>query len=263
MLAEKMKLASSSVLNKAENDSDIFKTDIVQSRIKKKVVKRNAISSKIIVSSDSEEDLFEDDIDKRKVTKDREKIQTKISSQFLNTTASLVPEKKLKLGPDWFKGNDRKIQTIHVTPAPPPDFTNELKKTESMIKIKKKDRPKKADIDNNAMFLESFNSTFNNNSSINVVFPSIGQILKGKVASIQNYGVFVNLPSPYQNGFVHISQITFNRIKSADSILHIHQEVYVKVIQITLQESGKITVDLSIKYCDQVSGFNHNINVFL
>ena len=69
----------------------------------------------------------------------------------------------------------------------------------------------------------------------------IGLITEGTVESLQTYGAFINLGNGL-SGLVHISQISTQRIKSADQVLHVGDEVDVKVIGI---KDGKIS--LSIK----------------
>ena len=58
---------------------------------------------------------------------------------------------------------------------------------------------------------------------------------------LQSYGAFVRLENGL-SGLVHISQISTQRIKSADQVLHVGDEVDVKIIGI---KDGKIS--LSIK----------------
>lgn len=70
---------------------------------------------------------------------------------------------------------------------------------------------------------------------------TIGSTLKGTVESIQSYGAFIKLENGL-SGLVHISQISTQRIKSADQVLKLNDEVDVKVIGI---KDGKIS--LSIK----------------
>ena len=70
---------------------------------------------------------------------------------------------------------------------------------------------------------------------------TVGSVWKGTVESLQSYGAFVRLENGL-SGLVHISQISTQRIKSADQVLHVGDEVDVKVIGI---KDGKIS--LSIK----------------
>ena len=69
----------------------------------------------------------------------------------------------------------------------------------------------------------------------------IGQVLHGVVATIKDYGAFVDLGSGL-SGLVHISQISNTRIKHPGVVLKEGQEVDVKVIDV---KDGKIS--LSIK----------------
>lgn len=69
----------------------------------------------------------------------------------------------------------------------------------------------------------------------------VGSVHTGKVDSIQDYGVFVDLGDGV-SGLVHISQISKERIKHPSDVLQVGQEVTVKVIG---KQDGKLK--LSIK----------------
>ncbi|MBO4864877.1 MAG: S1 RNA-binding domain-containing protein [Eubacterium sp.] len=69
----------------------------------------------------------------------------------------------------------------------------------------------------------------------------IGQVLHGTVATIKDYGAFIDLGDGI-SGLVHISQISHQRIKHPKVVLKVGQDVDVKVIDI---KEGKIS--LSIK----------------
>ncbi len=69
----------------------------------------------------------------------------------------------------------------------------------------------------------------------------VGEVFTGKVDSIQDYGVFVNLGNGL-SGLVHISQISLKHIKHPSEELEVGQEVRVKVIG---KQNGKLK--LSIK----------------
>ncbi len=69
----------------------------------------------------------------------------------------------------------------------------------------------------------------------------VGQVFKGKVATIKEYGAFIDLDDGL-SGLVHISQISHTRIKHPGVVLNEGDEVDVKVIDI---KDGKIS--LSIK----------------
>ena len=69
----------------------------------------------------------------------------------------------------------------------------------------------------------------------------IGQVFHGTVATIKEYGAFIDLEDGI-SGLVHVSQISHERIKNPGTVLKEGQEVDVKVIDI---KDGKIS--LSIK----------------
>ncbi len=69
----------------------------------------------------------------------------------------------------------------------------------------------------------------------------VGQVFHGKVATIKDYGAFIDLDDDL-SGLVHVSQISHERIKHPGVVLKEGQEVDVKVNEI---KDGKIS--LSIK----------------
>lgn len=71
----------------------------------------------------------------------------------------------------------------------------------------------------------------------------VGNIVKGKVASIKPFGAFVALDETH-TGLVHISQVAHGFVKDINEYLHVGDEVEVKIMSID-SESGKIS--LSIK----------------
>jgi protein Tex len=71
-----------------------------------------------------------------------------------------------------------------------------------------------------------------------------GMILPGIVTNLTNFGAFVDI-GVKQEGLVHISQITERFIKTPAEILHVGQEVNVKVTAI---DSVRKRIHLSMKY---------------
>jgi ribosomal protein S1 len=65
----------------------------------------------------------------------------------------------------------------------------------------------------------------------------VGQIHEGTVRSLQNFGAFVDLGGI--DGLVHISQLSWDRIKHPSEVLEIEQKIRVKIEKIDPQ-SGKI-----------------------
>lgn len=75
---------------------------------------------------------------------------------------------------------------------------------------------------------------------------SIGDVLQGVVKNITDYGVFVNLDGV--DGLVHISELSWGRVKSPKEVVKVGDEVRVRVININ-EEKRKIS--LSMKFDDE------------
>jgi small subunit ribosomal protein S1 len=65
----------------------------------------------------------------------------------------------------------------------------------------------------------------------------VGKSLEGTVRSLQSFGAFVDLGGV--DGLVHISQLSWDRLKHADEVLEIGQKIKVKILKIDPQ-TGKI-----------------------
>ncbi len=70
----------------------------------------------------------------------------------------------------------------------------------------------------------------------------VGQIFRGKVVRLMNFGAFVSL-CPGKDGLVHISKLSNKRVPTVESVLKLGDEVVVKVVEI--DKMGR--VNLSIK----------------
>ena len=68
----------------------------------------------------------------------------------------------------------------------------------------------------------------------------VGLVTEGKVESIQTYGAFIDLGNGL-TGLVHISQICEKRIKTPAAVLHVGDEVKVKVIAV---KDGKLSLSM-------------------
>ncbi len=71
-----------------------------------------------------------------------------------------------------------------------------------------------------------------------VTVPEIGQIYKGKVKTIVQFGAFVEI-LPNKDGLLHISEIEWRKVQNVEDVLKEGQEVEVKIIDID-PKSGKI-----------------------
>jgi polyribonucleotide nucleotidyltransferase len=79
--------------------------------------------------------------------------------------------------------------------------------------------------------------------------PEVGEIYKGKVVKIMDFGAFVNFFGP-KDGLVHISQLTQGRPETVGEVVKEGQEVFVKLLG--FDDRGKVR--LSMKIVDQATG---------
>jgi small subunit ribosomal protein S1 len=68
-----------------------------------------------------------------------------------------------------------------------------------------------------------------------------GQVRMGRVSGITNFGVFVDLGGA--DGLVHISELSWEAIKTADEVVHVGQDVNVFVIKVD-KENRRIALSL-------------------
>ena len=61
-----------------------------------------------------------------------------------------------------------------------------------------------------------------------------GMVLPGIVTNITAFGAFVDL-GVHQDGLVHISQMANRRVADPNEVVHLHQKVKVKVIEVDLR----------------------------
>ena len=71
-----------------------------------------------------------------------------------------------------------------------------------------------------------------------VTVPEVGQVYKGKVKTIVQFGAFVEI-LPNKDGLLHMSEIEWRKIAKVEDVLKEGQEVEVKIIDID-PKSGKI-----------------------
>jgi len=67
--------------------------------------------------------------------------------------------------------------------------------------------------------------------------PELHSVHKGKVVSIKEYGVFVELEGRRRHGLVHISQVSNSRIEAEElpTIVEVGETVWVKVIAVAVR----------------------------
>jgi polyribonucleotide nucleotidyltransferase len=71
-----------------------------------------------------------------------------------------------------------------------------------------------------------------------VTVPEVGQVYKGKVKTIVQFGAFVEI-LPNKDGLLHISEIDWKKIKTVDEVLKVGDEIEVKLIEID-PKTGKL-----------------------
>ena len=71
-----------------------------------------------------------------------------------------------------------------------------------------------------------------------VAIPEVGEIYKGKVKSIVQFGAFVEI-MPGKEGLLHVSEIDWKRIENPERVLKVVDIVEVKLLEVD-QRSGKL-----------------------
>lgn len=77
-----------------------------------------------------------------------------------------------------------------------------------------------------------------------VEVPEIGKIYSGKVKSIVQFGAFIEI-LPKTEGLLHISEISWKRLKSVDEVLKVGDEIEVKLIDID-NKTGKFKLSRKV-----------------
>ena len=71
----------------------------------------------------------------------------------------------------------------------------------------------------------------------------VGDIIKGQVTGIENYGIFININAEY-NGLIHISEISEGFVKDVNDFVKIGETIYCKVLEV---DHENCNLKLSIK----------------
>ena len=72
---------------------------------------------------------------------------------------------------------------------------------------------------------------------------NVGDIIKGEVTGIEDYGIFVNIDETY-SGLIHISEITEGFVNNINNFVQIGEKIFVHVL--TIDKKSK-HMKLSIK----------------
>ena len=84
--------------------------------------------------------------------------------------------------------------------------------------------------------------------------PALDSIHKGRVASLQNYGCFVEIDGFSGNGLVHISCLASRRVENAADVVSAGDRVWVKVMELKEQPGRPTQISLSMKDVSQEDG---------
>ena len=77
-----------------------------------------------------------------------------------------------------------------------------------------------------------------------VAVPEVGQVYKGKVKTIVQFGAFVEI-LPNKDGLLHISEIDWKKVRTVDEVLKVGDEVEVKLIDID-PKTGKLKLSRKV-----------------
>ncbi len=114
-------------------------------------------------------------------------------------------------------------------------------KTGAIITIEEKDNQGVVDIMTNDG--EAMKAALARIKAITAV-PEVGEIYKGKVKSITNFGAFVEI-IPGKDGLLHISEINWDRVEKVEDVLKEGQEIEVKLIEVDAK-TGKLKLSRKV-----------------
>ncbi len=71
----------------------------------------------------------------------------------------------------------------------------------------------------------------------------VGDIIKGQVTGIENYGIFVSI-DPFYDGLIHISEVSRTFVKNIHDYVEIGETIYCQVLEV---DEENLHLKLSIK----------------
>ncbi|MFZ2339886.1 MAG: polyribonucleotide nucleotidyltransferase [Bacteroidales bacterium] len=77
-----------------------------------------------------------------------------------------------------------------------------------------------------------------------VAVPEVGQVYKGKVKTIVQFGAFVEI-LPNKDGLLHISEIDWKKVRTVEDVLKVGDELEVKLIEID-PKTGKLKLSRKV-----------------
>lgn len=73
-----------------------------------------------------------------------------------------------------------------------------------------------------------------------------GDIVKGTITGIENYGAFVSLEE-YYTGLIHISELSYNFVKDVNDFFQVGDTIFVEILEV---DDDSCQLKLSIKNID-------------
>ncbi|CAM0134977.1 unnamed protein product [Umbelopsis sp. WA50703] len=84
--------------------------------------------------------------------------------------------------------------------------------------------------------------------------PKLNSIHQGRVVKIMEFGAFIQMVDVIQQGLVHKAQLSSHRVEEVADVVQVDDPVWVKVVSVDEDDSGKIKIGLSMKYVNQGNG---------
>ncbi|KAI8577475.1 hypothetical protein K450DRAFT_251843 [Umbelopsis ramanniana AG] len=84
--------------------------------------------------------------------------------------------------------------------------------------------------------------------------PRLNSIHQGRVVKIMEFGAFIQMVDVTQQGLVHRAQLSNHRVEEVADVVQVNDSVWVKIVDIDEDDSGKVKIGLSMKYVNQGNG---------
>lgn len=84
--------------------------------------------------------------------------------------------------------------------------------------------------------------------------PKLNSVHQGRVVKIMEFGAFIQMVDVIQQGLVHKAQLSTHRVEEVADVVQMDDPVWVKVVSIDEDDSGKVKIGLSMKYVNQGNG---------
>jgi len=76
-----------------------------------------------------------------------------------------------------------------------------------------------------------------------------GDIVKGKVTGIENYGIFISLEDDKYTGLIHISEISRGYVRDINDFVKVGDHIYTEILEVDEEEAHLKLSIKNIQYC--------------